>query len=628
MEGRGPERDLTAEYPNRLWAERPSRLAPRWATLALLALVCFVPRAWQATRWNILWDDTLVYLRSAEDLERGNLFSAFEELNFNVYPIILWGLRSTGWDWTTSGEWWSVLMATVAVWPLYGWIRRQFDDTVALVSCLLYAVHPLLIAFAPLIIRDATFWFLFNLTLYLTWRAVTEIRWSWYLAAGAALTLSVHTRSEGWLLLVPLAVWSLGRFAAVGTVMQGESMPSDGLPGKLLAFARRPRVRLVLGVFSCLAILPLATAAVNLTWLRDCPRWDLIRPMHKQMAMAYVRSLRASGSNEGNPVSPPARAETILPLSPNPSGIAPTVSSLGPPALQPTPLPPPSPPPVPAAPSAWTITRKLLIRVVKGYSYVFALLGLVGAFRAWRVYLRLEHQAVLLMGMSFLAIIWIRYTQANIDLRYFLPMVMASLPWIALGLLAVEQAILARFAPDQMGTGTVRQSDSSGFQAGRSGPVSMISQPRRMALTAGLVLLVGLLSLPSLRLNVPGMHSQAALGKWIEARLGPRQKITPSIHKLQLLEYYSQGSLLEYFNPDDYRNGALPPAIQTAQPDVVVFWLSKQRESCLAVARAMAATPGVAYRQMSREQLPPECGNMLVFLRRDKLDRLAQRISR
>ena len=106
-------------------------------------------------------------------------------------------------------------MTALTVLPLFGWLRRQFDQQVAVVGCLLYAVHPKLMIHGPLVIRDPTFWFLLVLTLYLGWRAVLELKPWLFLAAGVAWALAAHTRTEGLLLAAPLGLWWFFRWFAV-----------------------------------------------------------------------------------------------------------------------------------------------------------------------------------------------------------------------------------------------------------------------------------------------------------------------------------------------------------------------------------------------------------------------------
>ena len=162
-----------------------------------------------------------------------------------------------------------MFVASLAVLPLWGWLRRMFDDRLAALACLVYAFHGKLIAISPLIIRDPTFWFLMALTFYCIWRAVGEVRIGFFLAAGIALTLAIHTRTEGWLLVIPLLGWGACRW-------------SDRDRGE--------RLRLVVGTLLCIAAIPAAIAAVNLTWLRDDPPLGICaRPICKRPSIGGIR---------------------------------------------------------------------------------------------------------------------------------------------------------------------------------------------------------------------------------------------------------------------------------------------------------------------------------------------------
>ena len=88
-------------------------------------------------------------------------------------------------------------MATLAVLPIYGWIRRQFNPVLAILGGALYALHPAMVHDSPLIVRDPTFWLLFALGLYSSWRAVAEMRKRWFLVFALVFTLNGATAS-GW----------------------------------------------------------------------------------------------------------------------------------------------------------------------------------------------------------------------------------------------------------------------------------------------------------------------------------------------------------------------------------------------------------------------------------------------
>ena len=231
----------------------------------MLLLICLIPRAVAAWNWEVIWSDSLHYVRASVALEQGDFETGFGEFGLNIYPLILIPLRHLGIDWQIAGKWFGVFMASCTVVPLWGWLRRMFDDRLALIACLVYALHGKLIAISPLIIRDSTFWFLMVLTLYYTWRAVGELRMSFFFAAGMALTLSIFTRTEGWLLLIPLVGWSRYRWSA----------------------AKNARFLLAIGILLCLAVIPATMTVVNCTWLREHPRWELVRSAHLRMAVVW-----------------------------------------------------------------------------------------------------------------------------------------------------------------------------------------------------------------------------------------------------------------------------------------------------------------------------------------------------
>ncbi|HUT10690.1 MAG TPA: glycosyltransferase family 39 protein [Thermoguttaceae bacterium] len=522
-------------FPNRLSGDTVGAVSRRRVLLALLVLVCLVPRVWAALRWNILWADTVTYLEATESLERGDLESAFSVLGLNVYPIILLWLRRLDVDWTAAGEWWSVAMATLAVLPLFGWVRRQFDDRVAAVACLLYALHPKLVAFSPLIIRDPTFWFLFHLTLYLAWRAAVEIRWRLFLAAGAALTLAVHTRSAGWVLLVPVILW----------------------PALRVPSAAGRRRRLVLGTMVCVAAIPVSVAVVNATWLRECPRWEMARAAHKNILQRWYESLDE-------------------PLAPKPS------------VLQQETAAPKYPAPLNVPPSGFTLLRKLAVRFVKAYTYVPLLLALAGLWGWRRVFFRRDHQVVSLMALLMLAMIGIRYSQYGLDIRYFLPVVCVSFPWMALGLSATIDWI-ARTTQRRIAW----------------------SPRRRVWLAAGVVVAVVAAGSFDMKTSAgPLMHQRAELGGWILQRFGPNRSIAAEANARELIVYYARGNFV---------GKSRLSVIRDLRPDLVVLennpW---NRDYWAACSETLVSRRGLRYDRVDEDRLPPGCRDVLVLVRRDE----------
>ncbi|MCA9069670.1 MAG: glycosyltransferase family 39 protein, partial [Planctomycetaceae bacterium] len=241
------------ETLERRWPNLP-RFTLGWQ-LGVLFLLCLVPRAWMAYLTQTICHDGFYYISTASAFEHGDWARAFAYLNLNIYPLILLGLHSLGLEWILAGKLWSVLISSLAVLPLFGWIRRLFSDQVAWASCFLYSLHAEFVerSFEPT--RDPTFWFLFNLCLYTTLRAVSEAKPRWFLANGLVLTLAIHTRSEGWLLLIPLGLWLAREW-----FVKAEC-----------------RKRLLAGTVVCLSVLPCVILLVNLTILREEPEWHLGR---------------------------------------------------------------------------------------------------------------------------------------------------------------------------------------------------------------------------------------------------------------------------------------------------------------------------------------------------------------
>ena len=174
-------------------------------------------------------------------------------MNLNIYPVILMVLNRLGLSWETGGMIWGVLISSLVVLPLFGWVRRQFDDTVAIVACLLYAVQPIFIQWSPEIIRDPTFWFFFTLSLYLMWRAVTEVHVGLFTCSGLGHNTCDFTRFEGLFLFIPLALWTFWRYRAL----------TSG----------RDRAKLAVGSVLSVIAFPALILLVNFTLLQNYSHW-------------------------------------------------------------------------------------------------------------------------------------------------------------------------------------------------------------------------------------------------------------------------------------------------------------------------------------------------------------------
>ena len=244
-----------ADYPNHFASphiERRRLPQAHWL-LFVLVLLCLVPRAMMAIRIPSICPDGVLYIHRAQAVESGDLRTAFQD-SLNIYPVILAVLHHAGIDWEPAAALWGVVISSLVVLPLWGWIRRQFDDRVALAACLLYVVQPKMIEWSPEIMRDQTFWFLFTLSIYWLYRAVTEVHYGYFLGTGAALTVASLARVEGLFLLVPLVFWTFWRLLAL----------------------RSARRQLLTGAVLCVLVFPLLVLLINVGWVCSRSGWTSI----------------------------------------------------------------------------------------------------------------------------------------------------------------------------------------------------------------------------------------------------------------------------------------------------------------------------------------------------------------
>jgi 4-amino-4-deoxy-L-arabinose transferase-like glycosyltransferase len=584
-------------------AEMNANTKSRPWLVALLVAMCLVPRAVAAWNLDVLWGDSLHYRYASICLERGEFEQAFAEFGLNIYPLILIPLRHLGLDWQITGKAFGAIIASLTVVPLWGWLRRMFDDRTAAIACCAYALHGKLIANSPFILRDPTFWFLFVLTLYCLWRAIGELRIGLFLAAGMALTLAVHTRTEGWLLLIPLTGWAAWRWSS----------------------AKGKRLRLIAGTLLSVAVIPASVAAVNFTWLREHPHWEFFRPVHYVMAVDWWNSVTGMDLRVPCPeiVSPaqsnvpqsaadheymvPAVGGNAVPeKGPAPFTGAhtapPTMSTRCPSSI----LVPLSLPPEATTPG-WKLTLKFLERFVKSYTWVGGALLLIGLACGWRVFLRAEHLTLLALSFSILVVTRIRYGIAGIDQRYFMPIVILGVPWMALGLDYVLAAARR----------LVERREEASPRAGR-------------ILAGGLIAAAVLCSFVDGPISTPAyMHKHRDLGLWINRHVGPEQSIVGNFDEMNLDVFYANGHVVSIVWPRACLLAPMPAALTERWGDVVVLWNDDNnigKEYWPIVAQRIAGYCG--YRRVDPKDLPVSEDEVMVFLREPEPPPVAAREQR
>ena len=346
-----------------------------------------------AMGWKLdaLCNDAVFYIELAENLEQGNLEDGFGRLGLNTYPPVLAACHHFSHDWEHAGKAWGIFIASLAVLPLYGWVRRQFDGRTALVAALLYAFHPKLIEWSPELLRDPTFWFLALLALYASWRAAAESRLAWYAAAGLTIALAAHTRFEGWMLYLPVMVWSLFR-----------------------AHARLRRSQIAGRLALCGAVSPLVVLLVNTTVLHDQARWQLGNFERLQYVALWFRETWAAPNQQAAKMLD--HDETQANQTTVSQSLVTDRERMSPGRM------------------SWIYVNTFR----RGFGALFGMAWLVGFAVAPKRWLQSDHAVLFMFAACVAAAAWVHfwYAQATSS-RYFLTIVLVAFPCAATGWLWV-----------------------------------------------------------------------------------------------------------------------------------------------------------------------------------------------
>ena len=553
-----PFRPAEADYPNHLsspWPER-LRLPAAWWLMTAMVLLCIAPRAMMAHRLTSVCPDGVLYIHIAKDLEAGNLQQAFRGFGLNLYPIVLAALHRAGFDWALGAALWGITVSSLVVLPLWGWLRRQFDDRVALLACMLYAVHPEFIEWSPEVMRDPTFWLLFTLAIYCMWRAITEIRLMYFIAAGAAIFLASLTRIEGIFLLIPLALWTFWRWLALGRTDRHASDGQDSADAARRGSAGRCRCKLILGLALCVGLFPAILVLVNLLWLPSHHEWSLLRldPLERVRSwLAYVFSQAPAVENTDDPRA----SMTVFRM-------------------------------------AWIFFPIM----TRGLSPVFALLMFGGLWGWRRVWSRRDHQPLCYVAVAIMGGIWIHlWYDQNICPRYALPIVLLASPFAALGLLALI-ARLSRFA-------------------GRRWP--RLQADVVATVVFGVVFAANLTdAMTCSRSYLAGRRADAEIGRWVSREFPRPAVLVGPLGLTQIAGFYADDLPCRVFRCDA-KDEFIIDTIQNSRADVVLLRPAKQLTEQRCAALADRCRP-LGFAPVRPDAMPIDEPGFVILVRADRTD--------
>ena len=179
-----------------------------WALAAAVSLFAMVLRGWVGLRDPILFDDSPRFLLAARNMLEGNYAAALAD---SYHPLTA-GLiavtsASTGVELEAAGLGVSVLSGGIGALALYALAHSMFGERIALVSALLFAVFPRMVAAATSVQSDGLHLALSLLAAALVWRALEGGRFAVSLGAGTACGLAYLARPEGLAAGVVLMLW-------------------------------------------------------------------------------------------------------------------------------------------------------------------------------------------------------------------------------------------------------------------------------------------------------------------------------------------------------------------------------------------------------------------------------------
>jgi hypothetical protein len=358
-------------------------------------------------------------------------------------------------------------------------------------------------------------------------------------------------------------------------------------------------------------MIPAFIVAVNLTWLKNHPQWEFCFSYRLAVIQAAWERIAPAENQAEQPTSAfaPATQQSVATGAPTPIAppslpaptAAPTSDSapLTIPAIAVAPLMPQLDPALRADRMAWNYARKL----VDSFGIACGLLSLVGLACYGNVLLRRDQLAVFCMSLTtFAAIAAQQWRMGEVIGRYFFPILLVTLPYIALGLYEVAQR-LAR---------TLQRAAAS-----------LGANPHKVM--AVLLLVVAAIGCTDALTNsFEPRRQRRDLGNWLRTQIGPNQRIMGTGSRELTLMYYSQGRYSP-LRAEDVDASWFRHAMSVDPVGVVVLFKQKAEQSIRLAERLQTAGAQFPYRYqaVAADGLPASCRNITVLVPAPTAERLA-----
>jgi hypothetical protein len=379
------------------WAELP-RVG--WILLALV-VITLVPRLIHVVTPGPICPDGVFFCRAAEEIRSGDHGLAFDVLGINLFPLMMVAVGSLGMSDPAAGSLISLIAGTLTVLPLFGLMDRIVGRGAAVLGCLLYAGHPMAIEWSGQVVRDPLFWLLFTTSLYAMWRATESLGLGWFALAGLSGIAAALTRTEGFLLVVPLAIWG----------------------GYRLVATPRMRMRAAIGTGIAATVGIVALIVANTLMLSPDSSWQWGRLAHVTMLQESVARLFAE---EPETALDPAAAEAARIAA----GGAPVHIAQKQPGDR----------------TASEMFAYWLRPARRGIDPVYAVFLVLGMVYLNRKLFSLPFLPLLLMSLGVSLAVWIHLEHRwEASSRYFVTIVLVTLPIAGYGLCKIADDVLSYY---------------------------------------------------------------------------------------------------------------------------------------------------------------------------------------
>jgi len=204
----GSGRPLGAATPriNEMMRIPLKRVQAAWPLFLVLAIGLAV-RLIALAQMVVINPDGILYIQQAKAISTGQWHLLSQSLSYvSLYPFLIALVHCFVHDWILSGQLLSLCFSMGMLLVVYRILRLFFIPSISWLTTLLFALTPVFVRYSVDVLRDALFWFLFALALWLVLlsirRAAANSRSSaLLLAANCTILLASWSRIEAIVLL-------------------------------------------------------------------------------------------------------------------------------------------------------------------------------------------------------------------------------------------------------------------------------------------------------------------------------------------------------------------------------------------------------------------------------------------